>query len=186
MSKKFVTFNQDGTLKNRLIKGIHAIPQDATPVDEGLWLRLIQETDGQWVIGGGEVTKQPLPEVAQDVIQLIARTRFEHEASGFTIDGLAIESTRDSQALIASAGLSALLDPNYRCNFKTANGFVEMEAVQILAMAKAIRAHVQACFDRELTLLQAIEAGVYSAEMLAEGWPDSLPDPVPDTESEPQ
>lgn len=172
MSDKFVTFNQDGTLKNRLIKGVHAIPQGATPVDEGLWLRLTQETDGQWVIGvDGEVTKQPLPEVVQDVVQLIALTRFEHEAAGFTIDGLSIESTRDSQSLIASAGLSALLDPDYRCNFKTANGFVEMEAAQILAMAKAVRAHVQACFDRELALLRAIESGEYSDTMLTEGWP---------------
>ncbi|MHC8343349.1 DUF4376 domain-containing protein [Pseudomonas sp. RT6P73] len=180
MSDKFVTFNQDGTLNHRLIEGVHAIPADATVVDEALWLRLTQETDGQWTIdAAGTIAKQPLPDIEQDVVQLIARTRFEHEAAGFIIDGLAIESTRDSQALIASAGLSALIDPDYRCNFKTANGFVEIGAVQILAIANAVRAHVQACFDRELALLRAIEAGTYSADMLNEGWPEGLSVPAP-------
>nr|WP_274706284.1 hypothetical protein [Pseudomonas sp. S11A4] len=56
-----------------------------------------------------------------------------------------IETTRDSQALIASTGLSAVLDPEYRCNFKTVTGFVEIGAAQIIEIAKAVRAHVQAC-----------------------------------------
>jgi len=104
---------------------------------------------------------------------LIAAERFRREASGVSVDELLIETTRDSQALIAGTGLSAILDPEYRCNFKTAKGFVEIGAAQIIDIAKAVRAHVQACFDRELTLLRAIETGEYHDEMLAEGWPDS-------------
>ena len=110
---------------------------------------------------------------------VIASERYKREGAGISVIGLAIETTRDSQALIASTGLSAILDPAYRCNFKTATGFVEVGSVQIIAIAKAVRAHVQACFDRELALLLAIEAGEYSAEMLAEGWPDSPPLPEP-------
>jgi hypothetical protein len=104
--------------------------------------------------------------------EVIAAERFRREASGVSVGELQIETTRDSQALIASMGLSAVLDPEYRCSFKTAKGFVEIGAAQIIEIAKAVRAHVQACFDRELTLLRAIETGEYHDEMLAEGWPD--------------
>ncbi|MFJ2323757.1 DUF4376 domain-containing protein [Pseudomonas sp. NPDC087817] len=107
--------------------------------------------------------------------QIIESERYRREGIGIVVGSMAIETSRDSQALIASTGLSAILDPEYRCNFKTLNGFVEIGAEQILAIAKAVRAHVQACFDRELELLRAIEAGSYTDEMLKEGWPDSLP-----------
>jgi hypothetical protein len=50
-----------------------------------------------------------------------------------------------------------------------------------------VREHVQACFDRELALLRAIEAGEYSDDMLTQGWPDSLPPPEPEpAPAEPQ
>lgn len=37
-------------------------------------------------------------------------------------------------------------------------------------MAQAIRSHVQACFDREADLLDALDAGTYDTEMLDTGW----------------
>ncbi|MEG3011778.1 MAG: DUF4376 domain-containing protein, partial [Pseudomonas sp.] len=90
-----------------------------------------------------------------------------------------IETTRDSQTLIAGMGLSAIVDPEYRCNFKTANGFIEIDAPRILEIGKAVRTHVQACFDRERELLLAIDSGNYRPEMLTEGWPDVPPAPEP-------
>ncbi|RBL70308.1 DUF4376 domain-containing protein [Pseudomonas sp. MWU13-2625] len=129
------------------------------------------EVDGVWHFsppGTPVVTPEQLAE-------RVAAERFAREGTGVIVDGMAIETTRDSQALIASTGLSAVLDPEYRCNFKTATGFVEIGAVEVIAIAKAVRAHVQACFDRELTLLRAIEAGEYHDDMLSQGWPDSSP-----------
>lgn len=106
-------------------------------------------------------------------VQAIAEERYKREASGVTVGDFQIETTRDSQALIASTGLSSVLDPEYRCNFKTVTGFVEISAPQIIEIAKAVRAHVQACFDREKALLELVDSGLYREEMLAEGWPDS-------------
>lgn len=175
MSDKFVAFNADGTLGSRLIQGVHAIPEGATAIDEAMWYRVTQEVDGVWRLVGGELVKQPFPEVLPDYAQLVALERYKREATGVQVDGLQIETTRDSQALIASTGLSAVLDPEYRCNFKTLTGFVEIGAAQIIEIAKAVRTHVQACFDRELSLLRAIEAGEYRDDMLSEGWPNSSP-----------
>lgn len=41
----------------------------------------------------------------------------------------------------------------------------------MLAAAWAVRAHVQAYFDREAELLAALSEGVIEVEMLEEGWP---------------
>lgn len=116
--------------------------------------------------------------------ELIAAERYKREGVGITVDGSIIDTTRDGQALIAGAAVSAILDSGYVCNWKTAAGFIELNAAQLVAIATAVRAHVQACFDRELALLRAIEAGEYSAAMLVEGWPDSPMPSDPDPESE--
>ncbi|RON79510.1 DUF4376 domain-containing protein [Pseudomonas fluorescens] len=170
---KYAVFNDDATLMACLVKGIHEVPRDAIPLSEALFLRITQELDGVWTLVDGEVVKMPLPKIVPDFAKKVAAERFRREAVGVEVDGMQIETTRDSQALIASTGLSAVLDSEYRCNFKTMTGFVSIGSTQIIAIAKAVRAHVQACFDRELTLLRAIEAGEYRDEMLAEGWPDS-------------
>lgn len=172
---KYALFNEDLTLQTCLIRGVHQIPASAIKVDDGLFLRITQETDGIWRLVDGKVLKGERPAPVPDYAQLVAVERYKREATGVNVDGLQIETTRDSQALIASTGLSAVLDPEYRCNFKTVGGFVEIGSAQIITIAKAVRAHVQACFDRELTLLRAIEAGEYHDDMLSQGWPDSLP-----------
>ncbi|WP_438300842.1 DUF4376 domain-containing protein [Pseudomonas sp. NMS19W] len=148
----------------------------AEPQDEAYWPNQGVVTDDDERYLAYIASKTGNTPVSKEVV--IAAERFRREASGVSVGELQIETTRDSQALIASMGLSAVLDPEYRCNFKTAKGFVEIGAAQIIEIAKAVRAHVQACFDRELTLLSAIEAGDYHDEMLAEGWPES---PSPDT-----
>jgi hypothetical protein len=64
-----------------------------------------------------------------------------------------------------------MLDANYRCQWKTTSGFVEIDAVEIKAIASSVRAHVQACFDREAELLAHLEAGTFEESMLDQGWP---------------
>ena len=116
----------------------------------------------------------------EELKALIASERFQREGLGIVVNGMGIDTSRDSQSLIAGTAVSALMDQAYVCNFKTVSGFTELTASEILAVATAVRAHVQACFDRELTLLRAIEAGSYSDDILTQGWPDSLPPPEPE------
>ncbi|MCG6541899.1 DUF4376 domain-containing protein, partial [Pseudomonas sp. KSR10] len=56
-------------------------------------------------------------------------------------------------------------------------GFIDLEGQQIIAMATTVRAHVQAAFDREADLLEALANGTFTAAMLNEGWPN---EPVPE------
>jgi hypothetical protein len=173
---KFATFSETGELTGRYDSALHSvIPEQAVELSDEVFLATRTDQTGEWRLVDGEVVKVPFAIAEPNYPELFAQTRFLHETHGIAIEGLNIETTRDSQALIASTGLSAILDPEYRCNFKTLNGFVEIGAEQILAIAKAVRSHVQACFDRELDLLRALEARTYKDEMLAEGWPLSPP-----------
>jgi hypothetical protein len=161
-----VMFSDEARTK---IIAVFSCPQDERNYAN---LGMVEPHDQRYLI---YLTESNAADPQQGPSQRIASERYRREGGGVVVGSMAIETTRDSQALIASTVLSAILDPEYRCNFKTLNGFVEIGAGQILAIAKAVRAHVQACFDRELTLLKALEVGTYTDEMLKDGWPDSSP-----------
>lgn len=112
-----------------------------------------------------------LAPTAEEVRAMIAARRFQAETAGIVIDGSAIDTGRDSQALITGAAVSAMLDTNYSCQWKTPSGFIELTSQQIIAIASEVRAHVQACFDREAELLAAVSAGTFTESQLDEGWP---------------
>lgn len=97
----------------------------------------------------------------------MAAARYAAEISGVTLSGAVIRTDRESQALITGAALAASHDENYSVTWKAKNGFVTLTAAQIIAVAQAVRAHVEACFDREAELQTAIEAAE-SAEALDE------------------
>lgn len=101
----------------------------------------------------------------------ISARRYVAETSGVIVQGAAVPTDRESQAMVTGAALAATLDSGYQCQWKTASGFVTLDAQAIIAMASAMRAHVQACFDREAELLAALEAGTFTEAMLDEGWP---------------
>lgn len=101
----------------------------------------------------------------------VAAERYRRETAGIVVGGVPIDTSRDSQALITGAALAATLDSAYICRWKAGSGFVELNAQQIIEMATAVRAHVQACFDREAELLAEIDAGTYAEAMLDIGWP---------------
>lgn len=88
----------------------------------------------------------------------IASARWEAETAGIDVSGFTVRTDRESQALITGAALQAIVDYDYECRWKTSEGFVHLSAEQIKAIAQAVRAHVQSCFDREAELLPLIEA----------------------------
>jgi len=82
---KYATFNTDGTLHQRLIKGIHPIPKDAVEVDDDLWQRMIKESDGIWALDpSGGITKQPLPNVplTRETIERLRLAAYAEPVSG--------------------------------------------------------------------------------------------------------
>lgn len=125
-------------------------------------------------------TFEPMPQSTPTFSELkaqkkqeIAAARYEAETAGVTVNGVLIDTGRDSQALITGAALSAMLDGEYSLNWKTPTGFVHLTSPEIIAVAQAVRAHVQACFDREGELVALVDAA-QTAEDLDEiiiSWP---------------
>lgn len=101
----------------------------------------------------------------------IASRRYDAETAGIDLMGMHIDTGRDSQALITGATVQAMLDSSYALRWKTPAGFVDLTAEQIIGVATAARAHVQAAFNREAELLEALEAGTFTPDMLDQGWP---------------
>lgn len=101
----------------------------------------------------------------------IAARRYTAEIAGITINGIPVDTGRDSQALITGAVVSAMLDPDYSVRWKGLSGFVSLTAEQIIFIASSVRAHVQACFDREDELLELLVLGDFDSSMIDEGWP---------------
>lgn len=99
--------------------------------------------------------------------------RYVREIAGLPLLGL--RTDRESQALLTGAALAASLDAGYTVDWKTENGWVTLNAAQLLAAAQAVRAHVQACFSNERAHAEAIEAlataEAVQAYDVTTGWP---------------
>lgn len=104
---------------------------------------------------------------------VIAARRYQAECAGITVDGMHVDTDDRSKLLINGAALESMLDPQYVMQWKTPAGFIELNAVQVLGVARAVRDHVQACFDREAALLDALESGPFAPAMLDQGWPSN-------------
>lgn len=95
----------------------------------------------------------------------IAAARYAAEIAGTTVNGVLIDTGRDSQALITGAALAAMLDENYTLNWKTERGFIHLTAPEIIAVAQAVRTHVQTCFDHEGELVALVDAAQTAEEL---------------------
>lgn len=146
---------------------------------------LTVDTDRRVVVVVREVVPWGAEEIAEyqqarrgEIAEAIAARRYAAETAGIDVAGMHVDTDDRSKLLINGAALEAMIDPDYVTQWKTPAGFVEHGGAQVLAVARAVRAHVQACFDREAELLDAVEAGTFTPEMLEEGWPN---EPVPES-----
>lgn len=125
-----------------------------------------------WLLSNGEFIAPYEERPTTPPEQRIAARRYDAETAGITVNGMHLPTYRDSQALVTGAALAAVIDPAYHCQWKTTEGFIDLDAQQIIGIASTMRAHVQACFDREAALLDALATGTYTDEQLDQGWPE--------------
>ena len=148
-----------------------ALPLRSTPTKP---MKLSGTQVARWTGSGWEklaAAPEAEPAPAPDWPALIAARRWQVETGGTTVEGIQVNTERDSQALLTGAAFAASLDPAYQIKWKAATGFVDLTAQQIIGVASAVRAFVQACFNREAELLGAVADGSITAEILEEGWP---------------
>lgn len=95
----------------------------------------------------------------------IAAARYEDEVAGIDVGGMKVHTDRSSQAMITGAALQAIDDPDYTCHWKTETGFVPLDATILKNIAKAVRAHVQECFDKEAAAFALVDAAENEDEL---------------------
>ncbi|WP_337267049.1 DUF4376 domain-containing protein [Oryzifoliimicrobium ureilyticus] len=103
-------------------------------------------------------TWTPTPE-AVDLFAYLAAKRYQLETGGITLQGMRIETDRQSQSMITGAFAYAKEDPDLTVEFKTKDGFVSLTSAQLTAIGAAVAQHVQASFAKEKEVYDAIKAG---------------------------
>ena len=116
------------------------------------------------------IITQDIEKLKQMKLAEIAHMRWQAETSGITINEVEIATDRESQGLLTGTVLPAQNNPQYEVNWKAKNGWAVLDAATILAIADAVRNHVQACFDREKDLQDQIEAATTVDEVKAISW----------------
>ena len=149
-----------------------AIPTPNVELTEEQWQAAV---GGGWMVADGALMEIPpyvptVEELKERKLAEIAAARFQAETGGVEIQGMRIPTDRQSQGMITGAALQASLDPAYVCQWKTAGGFVTLDAAAILAVAGAVRAHVQAQFDREAELAGAVAVATTGEELDTISW----------------
>lgn len=95
----------------------------------------------------------------------LATLRYEKEIAGKTVSGIPVATDRSSQGKYTAARIVAKEDSNYTVKWKANNGFIELNATQIIAVADAVRVYVQDCFDNEADHVAAIDLLTTVAEV---------------------
>jgi hypothetical protein len=126
--------------------------------------------NGSWVV------RAALPTLEELRARKLAALRWEKETGGTVFNGMPVATDAVSQTKYIGAVVGTQIDPDAVINWKMADGtFVTLDAQAITVVAMAVRAHVQACFDREAVLKAEIEAATTAEEIAAldlnTGWP---------------
>lgn len=125
-----------------------------------------------------EKKERPLDEIKTTLSGMVAGKRYSVETGGIEFGGKKIITDRDSQYMISGAVNAVNLDPARVIRFKTGDGFVELDAAAIVALATAVANHVQGCFSREADLVTSINSAATFSELktihseeINKGWP---------------
>lgn len=134
-------------------------------------MRVIHQT----ISADGTVSNDAAPWTAETLTAAIAEKRYVWETSGITVQGVPISTERgDHRIVMAQIRAESKSNSGFSVGLKTAVGFVQLNAAQILAITDAMLLFINACFAREAELVAMftenadLEAIAAAAET---GWP---------------
>jgi len=148
------------------------MPEDS-PTHEFVQGEMI-DVDAQTLMTTYTKTPRDLEEARSSALLAVANKRWEVEVNHPTFD-----TSREAQAQINKAWMAVQIDPNRIFNYKAKDGtWQQFDKAQIEAIAGAISAWVEDCFDREKDLADAVNAATSIADLesiltndLPTGWP---------------
>ena len=155
---------RDAVIDGQRIKGsnmemVTTAPYLLVETDQGE-IANVSQLSGAAILAGAKAAKKAE----------IAAVRYAAEIAGVTVGGVVVRTDRESQALITGAALKATQDGSYSCTWKAESGFVTLDAATIIAVADAVRTHVQGCFDLEAAKCAQIDAAQTVEDVEAVVW----------------
>jgi len=116
----------------------------------------------------------PGPPTKDQLKATAAAKRWNVENGGITLNGAVIRTDSNSRTNILGARVQAKENPAYTLNWKASNAWVQLDSATIIAIADAVRAHIQACFDAEKAVSDKIDSNTYTTHAHVNGaseWP---------------
>lgn len=138
---------------------------DAVEIADDVFSGFVPDDAGGWT---PPAAAAPTP---ADLRSHAASVRFAVETGGVSVGGAAIDTSRDSQAMIAGALAYVRASEAASVEFKAASGWVTLSAGEVKAIALAVAGHVQACFATERAIDDAIAAGTITTREQIDAWP---------------
>lgn len=149
---KFATLSRDGAIDVVHLEDPRPAI-DAIEIPDQAYCGFIPDGHGGW-------TSPPsAPPSTMELISYAATRRYSVETGGIQVDGVQIDTTRDSQAMISGALAYVQTSGATSVEFKAASGWITLSAEQVKAIALAVAAHVQRCFSAERIADEAITSG---------------------------
>lgn len=148
------------------------VEEDVPVFQDGTWVQSWRLVDVATEARDGIVAAAKAKKLGE-----LAAKRWLTETRGTTVNGIKFATDATSQTKLMGAAFDAQMEPGLAIKWKTADGtFVALDAPGMATIAKAVRAHVQACFDREAELRADIEKmcnpDAIAALDINTGWPE--------------
>jgi hypothetical protein len=119
------------------------------------------------------VTDIPLERLRDVRRELVEKARYAVEAEGIVVDGIPIDTDRQSRATMMEV-FKAMQDGFIisSINLKTSNGFTpDLDIAAMTSIVSATMAHVQEAFNKEARLFADIDVAATAEAINAVGWP---------------
>ncbi|MCZ7501274.1 DUF4376 domain-containing protein [Agrobacterium sp. ST15.13.015] len=112
-----------------------------------------------WLYDGKKFKAPSIHAATQDELRAYSAVkRFAAETGGIVVNRVQIDTSRDSQNMIANAHSYIVNSGAASSRFKSRSGWIVLSADEVKNIALAVGAHVQSCFDREAEVDQLITA----------------------------
>lgn len=112
-----------------------------------------------WLYDGKKFKAEATQAATQEDLRAYsAIKRFAAETGGIVVNGVQIDTSRDSQNMIANAHSYIVNSGASSSRFKSQSGWMTLSAGEVKNIALAVGAHVQSCFDQEAEVDRLIAA----------------------------
>ena len=100
----------------------------------------------------------------------IAAARYDYEISGITFKNVHVTTDREDQSMITAIALSATLNNDFTTVWKGTDGYIDLNAQEVLTLAYLVAEHVEAAFAEEKRLSELIDSAQTEEELNAIVW----------------